>query len=333
MKRGFDSQIYIRVQTEEILKRVSKFKRLYLEFGGKLCYDNHASRVLPGYKKTTKIDILKKLDSLRIVYCINAKDLQSNKVLGKDERTYQEQAMRDFRDIKKFKLSNDVVVITRFENEPKAKEFAEKVRTLGKKVYFHKEIENYSNPSSAIRGYDSQPYIPIKENLIIITGPAGDSGKMAVGLSQLYHEKKRKRKSGYAKFETFPIWNLPINHPINLAYEAATADIQDVVMIDPFYKKAYGGNAVNYNRDINNFSILQAIAKKITKTKFPYGYKSPTDMGVNMAKSGIIDDKICRIASIKEIRRRYKYYKKEYRNGEADGKTMRRIKEILSKIK
>jgi len=333
MKKGFDPQRYIEAQTDEILQRVKKFNRLYLEFGGKLCYDNHASRVLPGYKKTTKVEILKKLGNSNIIYCINAKDIQSKKVLGKNKLTYREQALRDFRDIKKFKLSNKIVVITRFENESKAEKFANELKVLGKEVYFHKEIKNYMDVSSAIRGYDRQPYIPIKENLIVITGPAGDSGKMAVALSQIYHETKRKIKCAFAKFETFPIWNLSINHPINLAYEAATADIQDIVMIDPFYKKAYGKRATNYNRDIDNFSILQTIVKKITKTKFPYGYKSPTDMGVNMVKLGIIDDKICRVASIKEIKRRYKYYKKEFNKGEESSATMKRIKEILSKIR
>ncbi|MDH3353052.1 MAG: DUF1846 domain-containing protein [Nanoarchaeota archaeon] len=333
MKKGFDSQIYIQSQTAEILKRVRKFDRLYLEFGGKLCYDNHASRVLPGYKTTTKVELLKKLGPLRIIYCINAKDLQSSKVLGKKERSYQDQSLKDLHDIKKFKLSDNIVIITRFENEPKAKEFAKKLKSLGKKVYFHKEIKNYSNPSGAIKGYDNQPYIPIKDNLIIITGPAGGSGKMAVALSQIYHEKKRKRQAAFAKFETFPIWNLPLNHPINLAYEAATADLQDVNMIDPFHKKAYNKRAVNYNRDIKNFSILQAIAKKITKKKFPYGYKSPTDMGVNMAKMGIIDDKICRNAAIKEIKRRHNYYKKEFKRGIESKSTIRQIKKILSKIK
>ncbi len=332
MKKGFNSQTYIRAQTTEILKRVQKFNRLYLEFGGKLCYDNHASRVLPGYKKTTKVEILKKLGRLKIIYCINAKDLQSDKVLGKSERTYRNQAMKDFRDIKKFKFSNDIVVITRFEGEFKAKQFADEVKSMKKKVYFHKEIKNYNSPLGAIKGYACQPYIPIKENLIVITGPAGDSGKMAVALSQTYHETKKKIQCAFAKFETFPIWNLPINHPINLAYEAATADIQDIVMIDPFYKKAYGKIAINYNRDIDNFAILQEIAKKITGRKFPYNYKSPTDMGVNMAKIGITDDKICRDASIKEIRRRYKYYKKEYEKGEESLVTIKRIKEIFAEI-
>ncbi len=329
MKKGFDSSIYIEAQTTEILKRVQKFERLYLEFGGKLCYDNHASRVLSGYKKTTKVELLKKLGKLKIIYCVNAKDLESERVLGKKHLTYQEQVLKDLRDIKKFKLSDDIIVITRFTNESKAKNFAKKLRSLGKKIYFHKEIKNYTNPNSAIKGFKSQPYISIKENLIIITGPAGGSGKMSVALSQIYHEKTKNKKAAFAKFETFPIWNLSLNHPINLAYEAATADIQDKNMIDPFYKRAYNKNAINYNRDIENFSILQTITKKITKEKFPYGYKSPTDMGVNMAKLGIIDDKICRKTAIKEIKRRKKFYKK-IKEPET---TMKRMEEIIDKIK
>ena len=328
MKRGFDSKRYIEAQTSEILKRVQKFKRLYLEFGGKLCYDNHAARVLPGYKTTTKVELLQKLGEFKIIYCINAKDLQSEKLLGKNKLTYQQQVLKDLKDIKKFKLSDGIIVITRFTNEPKAKSFAKLLRSKGKEVYFHEEIENYSNPSSAIKGYAKQKYIPIKESLIVITGPAGGSGKMAVALSQIYHEKISKQKSAFAKFETFPIWNLPLNHPVNLAYEAATADLQDKNMIDPFHKKAYKINAVNYNRDIENYKILQVITKKITKEKFPYGYKSPTDMGVNMAKLGITDDKICQAAAIKEIRRRKRFYKKT----NSSDLTMKRMEEILKKI-
>ena len=333
MKKCFDSSKYIRAQTKEILKRVKKFKRLYLEFGGKLIYDGHASRVLPGYKKTTKIELLRKLGKLEIIYCINAKDLQSKKVLGLKERSYQEQSLKDLRDIKKFGLKNKIIVITRFSGEEKAKKFSKKLEKKRKIVYFHKEIRGYSkNVDKAINGYQTQPYIPIKNNLIIISGPAGGSGKMAVALSQIYHEKKKKIKSGFAKFETFPFWNLSLDHPINLAYEAATADLQDRTMIDPFHKKAYNKKAVNYNRDIKNFSILQEISKRITKEKFPFGYKSPTDMGINMAKKGLIDDKICRNSAIKEIKRRYDFYKKEFKKGRESKLTIKRMEEIMKKL-
>jgi uncharacterized protein (UPF0371 family) len=332
-KRGFDSEIYVKEQTEEILKRVKKFKRIYLEWGGKLIYDDHASRVLPGYEKTAKAKVLKKLKGSEIIYCINAQDLQSNKVLGLKDFSYKKQALKDLKDMKKFKLKNNIIIITRFGGENKAKKFAEELKELGKKVYFHSEIKGYTKDvNKAVKGYEVQQYIPIKSNLIIISGPAGGSGKMSVALSQIYHERKRKINSGFVKFETFPIWNLPLKHPINLAYEAATADLQDKVMIDPFHKKAYKVNAVNYNRDIKNFLILQAITRKITGEKFPYGYKSPTDMGINMAKKGIIDDNACREAAIKEINRRYKAYKEEFRKGRERKETIKRMGEILREI-
>ena len=335
MKRGFDSSKYVKAQTKAILKRVRRFKRLYLEFGGKLTHDGHASRVLPGYKKTLKVDILRKLKNLEIIYCISAKDLQSNKVLTLKQRTYEQQALKDLREIKRFKLKNGVVVITRFSGESKAKAFAKTLEKLGKAVYFHKETQGYlKSASNAINSYKTQSYIPIKSNLIVVSGPAGGSGKMAVALSQIYHEAQQdeKRVSGFAKFETFPIWNLPKEHEINLAYEAATADLQDVVLPDKLHEKAYGVKAVNYNRDIKNFSILQAISRRITHEKNPYGYKSPTDMGVSSTKIGIINDTICRKAAIKEIKRRYEEYNNWRRKRQVSKATIKRMKEIMKKI-
>ena len=333
MRKGFDAGAYIEAQTAEILKRVAKFERLYLEFGGKLCYDGHASRVLPGYKKTTKVELLKKLGDLKIVYCVSALDLQSERVLGKAGLTYQKQVLKDLRDIRKFGLDDGVVVVTRFSGEGKALKFGKKLRAMGKKVYFFDDIKNYSDSDSAIAGYKKHRYIPIKENLIVVTGPAGGSGKMSVALSQIYHEKVLKRKSGFAKFETFPIWNLPLKHPINLAYEAATADLGDKNMIDPFHLKAYGKRAVNYNRDVENFGILQAMVRRITGKRFPYGYRSPTDMGVNMAKVGIVDDGVCRKAAVREIRRRGRRYRKEFGKGRESEGTILRMREIMGKIR
>lgn len=334
MKKGFDSKKYIEAQTREILKRVKKFKRLYLEFGGKLIYDKHASRVLPGYKKTLKVSLLKKLNKVRIIYCVNAKDLQSNRLVGRSNLTYKEQVIKDLNDIKKYGLPNDIIVITRFEGEEKAQEFATYLIKSHKKVYFQSEIKGYTESTKkAIEGFEIQPYIPIEENLIAITGPAGGSGKMAVALNQIYHESKNKINSGFAKFETFPVWNLPLYHPINLAYEAATADLQDKNMVDPYYKKAYHKVSINYNRDINNFHILQELFKKIKKQKFPFGYKSPTDMGINMIKEGITNEEICKRASIKEIKRRDKFYKKEFKKKRESKKTLERMKDILGKIK
>lgn len=334
MKKAFDSALYIRLQTAAILKRLKKFKRLYLEWGGKLLYDGHASRVLPGYEITAKAKILKKLKGSEIVYCINAKDLQSRKVLGLANLSYEQQSLRDLRDIKKFGLKNKFVVITRFSGERKALGFAERLEKIGKDVYFHKEVKGYTKSvAKAIQSYKSQPYVPIQSNLIVISGPAGGSGKMAFALSQIYHEKKKDMDSGFMKFETFPIWNLDPWHPVNLAYEAATADLQDKVMADPYYRKAYGKKATNYNRDIENFSILQAISRKITGKKFPYGYKSPTDMGVNMAGKAITDDLACRQAAVAEIKRRYKEYEREYRQKRQPKSTLIRMRQIMKKIK
>lgn len=334
MKKGFDSKIYIKDQTDAILNRIKKFNRVYLEWGGKLIYDGHASRVLPGYEKDCKGKILKKLkSSSEIVYCISAIDLQSHEVLSIKNFSYEKQSLKDLNDIKRWGLKNDTIVITRFSGQDRALTFAKKLKTLGKKVYFHKEIEGYGiDIKKTLEGYANQPYVPIKSNLIVISGPAGDSGKMAFALSQIYHETKKGMKSGYMKFETFPIWNLPVNHPINLAYEAATADIQDRVMVDPYHKKAYGITASNYNRDIENFGVLEAITRKITGQKFPFGYRSPTDMGVNMAKKAIISDAACRAASIKEIKRREKAYTMEYKKGETGKATLTRMKQILKKI-
>ncbi len=330
MKRGFDSALYVKLQTKAILKRLKKFNRAYLEWGGKLLYDGHASRVLPGYDINAKAKILKKLKGSEIVYCISARDLQSKKVLGLKNFSYERQSLKDLRDIKKSGLKNSIVVITRFTNEPKARAFAKKLEKLGKKVYFHREVKGYGkNITKTLESYRNNSYVPIKSRLVVISGPAGGSGKMAFALSQIYHEKRQGLRSGYMKFETFPIWNLPPHHPINLAYEAATADLQDKVMIDPYEKKAHHISASNYNRDIQNFGLLQDITRRITKQKFPFGYKSPTDMGINMAKKAITNDAACREAAIKEIMRRNAAYKKEYAKEETGKKTLARMNEIL----
>jgi uncharacterized protein (UPF0371 family) len=333
MKKGFSSEKYLLAQKAKVLERIKKFGRLYLEIGGKLVYDNHASRVLPGYKKTTKINLVKQLGSLEIIYCVNAKDLQSHRTLGKNKLTYEQQVLKDLKDIQKFRLNPKFIVITRYNNEEKARELKSKLEKLGKKVFFHTEVKGYlDNPQNAINGFKIQPYVPVEKNLIILTGPASGSGKMAVALNQIYHEEKQKHKTGFAKIETFPIWNLPINHPINLAYEAATADLQDKNMIDPYHKKAYNINAVNYNSDIMNFEILKKIVQEITGKKNPFGYKSPTDMGINEAKKAIIDEDICKRAAIKEIKNRYTRYLKEFKQGRESKKTINRMNEILKKV-
>lgn len=332
MVKAFSQEKYLLSQKIKVLERIKQFDRLYLEFGGKLCYDTHAARVLPGYKKTTKIELLKTLRYFALLYCVNAKDLQSNKTLGKNKLTYQKQVLKDLKDLKKFKINVHTIVITRYKNQLQAKAFKIELEKLGKQVFFHKEIQGYPT-QNVLQGFSTQPYIPIENHLVILTGPAGGSGKMAVALSQIYHEQKQKKKSGFAKFETFPVWNLPLNNPINIAYEAATADLQDKNMIDPFHKKEYKIDVVNYNRDIENFKILKKIFQRITKKKHPFGYKSPTDMGINEIKKGIINEKKCAKAAKKEIKRRYKIYKKEYKKGRETSSTIKRIEDLLEKIK
>jgi len=321
---GFFSAEYIKAQTHEIKKRLGKYPRLYLEIGGKPCSDGHASRVLPGYKKTLKLDILKSLGNLEIIYCINAKDINSNRRLGDFKLNYKQQTLKDLSTFKKQKLKVKSIVITMYEGEKEAFEFSKVLSRLGVKIYFHSKTKNYlKSAENALNSYKNQPYISSRSKLVVVTGPSGNSGKMAVALNQLYHESKININSGFAKFETFPIHNLPLNHPINIAYEAATADLQDKVMSDPRKK-----DEVNYNRDIKNFSILKLIMKG--RKNFPY--KSVTDMGINMTKAGIIRDSVCRQAAIKEILRRNKYYTDEYQKGRESPRTIERMKVILTKL-
>lgn len=332
MKRGFDSKKYFVSQSSEILKRLNLFDRLYLEIGGKLVYDMHAFRVLPGYKKTSKIDLLKQMGEVEIIYCVNAKDLVSSRHLGDFDLGYKKQVLKDIKDIKKKGLKIDFICITRYEGEKGVDIFKKLLEKKGIEVVVHHEIKNYlKNVDNVLRGYSKEKIIPVKKKLVAVTGPAGGSGKMSTALNQIYLDRKKGIKSGFAKYETFPIWNLPLNHPINVAYEAATADLGDVNMIDPYHKKAYGVKAVNYNRDIENFEILKNIGKKLFhKGKFPY--KSPTDMGVNMVKEGIINEEVCRRTAIKEIKRRWKIYSREFKKGRESEKTLKRMKILLKKV-
>jgi len=338
MKTGFNTSEYIEIQRLEILKRVNKYDKLYLEVGGHLIYDGHASRVLPGYNPKTKILLLKELSktlSTEIIYCINANDIKSPKLLGDFNLDYRKQTLKDISEFIKAGLKKIEVVITRYSkgNSKEALLFKKALEKKKLKVYIHNEIPNYTkSPLYALKGYKKDSSIKTKSKLIIVTGAAGGSGKMATAMSQVYHDLKNKIKSGYAKIETFPVWNLPLNHPVNLAYEAATADLHDKLMIDPYHLKYYKIKAVNYNRDIENFSILIDIAKLITKQNFPFEYKSPTDMGIGNTKAGITNDKICREAAIKEIHRRMKVYTKEFKAGRTSEKTIERMKEILKKF-
>ena len=307
MKYGFDSEKYLKIQSEHIKERIAKFgDKLYLEFGGKLFDDFHASRVLPGFQPDIKLKMLLQLaDVAEIVIVISAVDIEKNKVRGDLGITYDVDVLR-LRDefISRGFMVNSVV-ITHYNGQASADTYRHRLERLGIKVYYHRIIEGYPNNVALIDsddGFGKNDYVETQRPLVVITAPGPGSGKMAVCLSQLYHENKRGIKAGYAKYETFPIWNLPLKHPVNIAYEAATADLNDVNMIDPFHLEAYGETAVNYNRDIEIFPVLNAIFESI------YGenpYKSPTDMGVNMAGYCLSDDEICCNASKNEIIRRY----------------------------
>ncbi|HKM33348.1 MAG TPA: DUF1846 domain-containing protein [Lachnospiraceae bacterium] len=307
MKIGFDNEKYLKMQSEHIKKRIAQFgDKLYLEFGGKLFDDYHASRVLPGFEPDSKLRMLMQLsDCAEIVIVISAADIEKNKIRGDLGITYDVDVLRLRDEFQQKGLYVGSVVITHYSGQNSADQFKAKLEKKNIKVYLHHIIEGYPSNIALIvseNGYGKNEYIETTRPLVVITAPGPGSGKMATCLSQLYHENLRGVKTGYAKFETFPIWNIPLKHPINLAYEAATADLNDVNMIDPFHLEAYGKTTVNYNRDIEIFPVLNAIFEGI------YGsnpYKSPTDMGVNMAGNCIIDDETCCEASRMEIIRRY----------------------------
>ena len=307
-KKGFDNDLYLKLQSETILARIKDCNsdKLYLEFGGKILFDLHAARVLPGFDPNVKMHLLAKMkDSVDVIMCISAPDIEKKKVRADFGITYDSDVMKTIDDFRAWGISVKAIVITRYDGQPSADAFRTTMESRGMKVYTHKFTKGYPTDVDLIvseQGYGANPYIETEKPVVVVTGPGPGSGKLATCLSQMYHEHKRGVKAAYAKFETFPIWNLPLNHPVNLAYEAATADMGDVNMIDPFHLEAYGKTTVNYNRDVQAFPVLQAIFETI------YGespYKSPTDMGVNMAGNCIIDDEICREASKQEIIRRY----------------------------
>jgi uncharacterized protein (UPF0371 family) len=307
MKIGFDNEKYLKTQSQHIRDRIGQFgDKLYLEFGGKLFDDYHASRVLPGFKPDSKLQMLMQLkDDAEIVIVINADDIEKNKVRGDLGITYDLDVMRLIDVFTTRGLYVGSVVMTRFAEQPAAVKFRHKLEENGIRVYHHYSIPNYPSDVDRIvsdEGYGRNDFVETSRRLVVITAPGPGSGKMAVCLSQLYHENKRGVKAGYAKFETFPIWNLPLKHPVNVAYEAATADLNDVNMIDPFHLEAYGVTTVNYNRDIEIFPVLNTIFESILGES---PYKSPTDMGVNMAGNCIVDDEVTCAAANQEIIRRY----------------------------
>lgn len=307
MRIGFDNDKYLALQAEHIRERIGQFGgKLYLEFGGKLFDDYHASRVLPGFQPDSKIRMLQQMASdVEIIIAINANDIEKNKVRGDLGITYDEDVLRLLDIFRTMGFATAGVVITRYENQPSAQAFRHRLESLGVKSYLHYPIAGYPYDTARIvsaEGYGKNEFVETTHPLVVVTAPGPGSGKMATCLSQLYHEHERGVEAGYAKYETFPIWNLPLKHPVNVAYEAATVDLDDANTIDPFHLEAYGKTTVNYNRDVEIFPVLSAIFEEIMG-ECPY--KSPTDMGVNMAGNCIIDDEACKEASRQEIIRRY----------------------------
>ncbi|MBQ5504143.1 MAG: DUF1846 domain-containing protein [Oscillospiraceae bacterium] len=335
MEVGFSSEKYLKMQAEHIKERIEKFGgKLYLEFGGKLFDDYHASRVLPGFAPDNKIKMLLELrDKAEIIIAINAADIEKNKVRGDYGITYDLDVLRLVDAFHGFGLYVGSVVITQFAGQSAAEGFKKRLEALGLKVYLHYPIEGYpANVDKIVsdEGYGKNEYIVTSRPLVVVTAPGPGSGKMATCLSQLYQDKKHGVSAGYAKFETFPIWNLPLKHPVNVAYEAATADLNDVNMIDPFHLEAYGELTVNYNRDVEIFPVLRALFEKISGGDSPY--KSPTDMGVNMAGNCIIDDEVCRRASKAEIIRRYFAAMCAKTKGLSDGADVDKIKFLMNSV-
>lgn len=335
MRVGFDNKKYLETQSLHIRERISQFGgKLYLEFGGKLFDDHHAARVLPGFAPDSKIRMLTQLkDSAEIVIAINASDIEKNKVRGDLGITYDVDVLRLIDAFRGMGLLVDSVVITRYAGQSAADVFQRRLEDLGIKVYRHYPIQGYPHNIPLIvsdEGYGKNDYIETTRPLVIITAPGPGSGKMATCLSQLYHENKRGIKAGYAKFETFPIWSLPLKHPVNLAYEAATADLADVNMIDPFHLEAYGVTTVNYNRDVEAFPIVRNILSRITGDESVY--KSPTDMGVNMAGYAIVDDETVRAAASQEIIRRYYKALCDHKQGKGSQDAVDKIKRIMQEL-
>ncbi len=333
MKIGFDNDKYLKMQSEHIRERICQFNnKLYLEFGGKLFDDYHASRVLPGFQPDSKLQMLLELkDQAEIVIVISAEDIEGNKIRGDYGITYDMDVMRLIDAFRGVGLFVGSVCVTKYSGQTSADQFCNHLNELGIRTYHHYKIPGYPSDIDTIvsdEGYGKNDYIETTRPLVVITAPGPGSGKMATCLSQLYHEHKRGIKAGYSKFETFPIWNVPLKHPVNLAYEAATADLNDVNMIDPFHLEAYGETTVNYNRDVEIFPVLNAIFEQI-QGESPY--KSPTDMGVNMAGNCITDDEVCREASCREIICRYYQGLCDLKRGTASKDTVFKLELLMKK--
>ena len=334
-KIGFDSQVYLREQTEAINRRLALFpEKLYLEFGGKILNDFHAARVLPGYDPNVKVKLLQELrDRIDIILCIYAGDIERRKQRADFGITYDADTLKLIDELGDRGLKVTAVVITRYEEQASARVFKNKLERQGIKVYTHRFTRGYPTAVEVIvseEGYGANQFIETSRPLVIVSGPGPGSGKLATCLSQLYHEHKRGLKAGYAKFETFPIWDLPLKHPVNVAYEAATADLGDFNLVDPFHLEAYNQRAINYNRDVEAFPLLRRILGRIAGNGFVY--KSPTDMGVNVVSRGIIDDEVVREAAQQEIIRRYFRYQCEYVLGFTELSTLEKSELLMKEL-
>lgn len=331
---GFDNDLYIEKQKQKILERMESMDgRLYIEFGGKLFDDYHAARVLPGFDLNGKAKLLQALsDQAEIILCINAGDIEKNKMRSDIGITYDLEVLRLIDSLGRMNLHVTSVVITQYTRQNAADVFRRKLERRGVRTYLHRPTKGYPSETELIvsdEGYGRNPYIETTMPLVVVTAPGPGSGKLATCLSQLYHEHKRGNKAGYAKFETFPVWNLPLNHPVNVAYEAATSDLNDVNMIDPFYLESTGGTAVNYNRDIAAFPIVRTMLTKITGGSV---YASPTDMGVNMAGYAITDDAVCQEAARQEVIRRYYDAQCNFKKGLASAETVAKNKLLMQQL-
>lgn len=336
-KIGFDTKKYLDAQVKRIIERVSLFDKLYLEFGGKLRFDNHASRVLPGFEVDTKIQMLRILgDEIEIIHCISAKDIERRKIRRDFGLTYEDQILKDIKDLGELGLSVSAVVINRFNGEHAALKFKQRLENRGIKVFMGYEIPDYLEDLDTVvsdEGYGKSEWVPTTKKIVIVTAPGPNSGKMSFAMSQVYHDRKRGIMSGFAKFETFPIWDLPVEHPVNVAYEAATADLGDYNCVDPWHLEARGETSTNYNRDVENFAIMERIIEKLVPEGDPMTQiKSPTDMGVNMANQGIIDDEACQEASRQEIVRRFYQYNREFVEGNTTYDTLERMEKIMGRV-
>ncbi|MBO4448501.1 MAG: DUF1846 domain-containing protein [Kiritimatiellae bacterium] len=334
MKIGFDNEKYLKEQSEEIRRRAGKFGKLYLEFGGKLMNDYHAARCLPGYDPNVKLRLLQTLkDHAEVILCLFSGDIERKKMRADFGISYADDALKLIDDLRSLGLTVRGVVITRFAEQPSVMQFRAKLERRGVRVYYHYKTAGYPADVNTIvsdLGYGKNEYVKTEKPIVVVTAPGPGSGKFATCLTQIYHEYRMGKVAGYSKFESFPVWNLPLDHPLNIAYEAATIDLNDKNMIDPYHKEAYGKETVNYNRDVDAFPLLVAIWQKMTNGPCPY--RSPTDMGVNRIGFGIVDDEVVRNASKQEIIRRFLRYQCLFAEGATDRESVERAKELMDNL-